>query len=440
MRDLLLIAVVSLCSLLALGRPVLGVLAFVCFSLLNPHSFTWGVGKTFPFAQLTAMGTIVGYVFWSEPKRFPKQRELTLLLALWGVFGVSTLFAIYPEVAYERFTYISKILLIVFLSMSLINTQERLQMLLRVIAFSLGIYGLKAGFFAIVTGGNQMVWGPEHSFLEANNAIGLALDMNIPFLFYLAKNESRRWLRRLLWTMLVFSYPAVICTFSRGAWLGLALASGLLVLKSKYRLCLVVLATVCGVVLLPVLLQQLPERVVSRYDDLVNYEHEASAQSRFWNWTFCARVGLAYPLHGGGFNYYSPELYAIYYPEFIQHYGEGKVWSCHSIWFTVFGEHGFPGIIIWIALLCSCFRTLRQIRLFSDTYKQMKWGKDCANMLYISLMVYMLVGSFYDAAYFDLFYQIVAIVAISKDLMHRTLNHMYSNGKSINEEELISAF
>jgi hypothetical protein len=70
----------------------------------------------------------------------------------------------------------------------------------------------------------------------------------------------------------------------------------------------------------------------------------------------------------------------------------------------------------------------------------MKWGKDCANMLYISLMVYMLVGSFYDAAYFDLFYQIVAIVAISKDLMHRTLNHMYSNGKSINEEELISAF
>jgi probable O-glycosylation ligase (exosortase A-associated) len=435
LRDLLLIAIVCLCSLAALRRPVVGILAFVGLSLLNPNSFTWGMGRTFPFAQLTAMGTLVGYLFWSEPKRFPKQPEFKLLLALWGMFGVSTFLAIDPEAAYQRFINVTKILLMVFLSMSLINTEERLQMLLRVIALSLGIYGLKAGFFAVLTGGNQMVWGPEHSFLEANNAIGLALDMNVPFLFYLAKNEPRRWLRRLMWAMLVFSYPAVICTFSRGAWLGLALASGMLIFKSKYRLRLTVMAVVCGVVLMPVIIQRLPERVVSRYDDLVNYEQEASAQSRFWNWTFCARVGLAYPLHGGGFNYYSPELYAIYYPEFIQHYGQGKVWSCHSIWFTVFGEHGFPGIILWFLLLGSCFYTLRHLLQLSETYEQLEWSKDCISMLQISLMIYMLVGSFYDAAYFDLFYQLVAMIIISKDLMQHTLNKIFSDENFINTKE-----
>jgi len=425
MRDLLLIAIVILCSLVALRRPVFGILAFVCLSLLNPHSFTWGMGQTFPFAQLTAMGTIVGYLFWSEPKRFPRQREFKLLLALWGMFGVSTLLAIYPEVTYERFIYVSKILLMVFLSTSLINNEYRLQVLLRVIALTLGFHGLKSGLFAVATGGSHIVWGPENSFLYANNAIGMALTMNIPLLFYLARCEPRRWLRWLMWTMLVFSYPAVVCTFSRGAWLGLALATGLLTLKSKHRLRIIVLTGLVGLLLLPLILQRLPERVVSRYDDLVNYKEEASAQSRFWNWAFCARVGLAHPLHGGGFNYYSPELYAIYYPEFIQYYGEGKVWSCHSIWFTVFGEHGFPGIIIWLALLWCCFSTLRQLYLYADTYENMEWIHHFTSMIQISLMVYILIGTFYDSAYFDLFYQLVAIIIIAKELINHSVNKIH---------------
>lgn len=423
MRDLIFIAIVVACSIVALRRPVFGLLVFVCFGFFNPQGMTWSWGRSFPFAQFTGIATILGYSFWSEPKRFPRQREAFLLLALWGVFGISTLFAIYPDIAMARFIHVSKILLMVVLSMSIINTEHRLLLLLRVIAFSLGFYGLKGGFFAVISGGGYMVWGPEESFLYANNAIGMALTMNIPILIYLLKFETNKWLRWMIKAMIFFSYPAVICTFSRGAWLGLAVVTGLMVWKSRRRFMIITVAGILAIVLLPILSQTLPQRVVERYDDLVNYKEEASAESRFWNWEFCKRVGLSHPLTGGGFEYYSKELYAVYFPEFIARWGSQKVWSCHSIWYTIFGEHGFPGLIFWIGLLGSYLLSLRKMRASASRHPEMSWAVHCADMLQSAVLAYMVVGTFLDAAYFDMFYYLIAILVISKEMIARKLMH-----------------
>jgi putative inorganic carbon (HCO3(-)) transporter len=282
MRDVFLIVIISCCALVALGRPVFGLLTFVCLGFLNPHSMTWSIGRTFPLSQLVGLSTIIGYFFWSEPKRFPRQREFAFLLALWCVFGVSTLFAIYPSDALVQFKQVSKILLMVVLSISLINTEQRLRSLFYVIALSLGFYGLKAGFFVITSGGSYIVWGPEESFLEANNAIGLALVMNLPLLVYLLKTETRTWLRWIMKAMFLLSYPAIICTYSRGAWLGMVTVTTVLVLRSQHRFRLLAAGGLLALFLLPAAIQLAPEQLVKRYNDLVNYKEESSAQSRFW--------------------------------------------------------------------------------------------------------------------------------------------------------------
>jgi len=102
-----------------------------------------GIGRTFPFAQQIAVGTLIGFVVSGERRQFPKQHELFLMLALWVIFGLSTIFALEPEAAYDRLVQISKILLMVFVSTALINTEERLRQLMRVIALSLGFHALK---------------------------------------------------------------------------------------------------------------------------------------------------------------------------------------------------------------------------------------------------------------------------------------------------------
>jgi probable O-glycosylation ligase (exosortase A-associated) len=420
MRDLVLIAAVFLCSLVALPRPVFGVLVFVCLGFLNPQSFAWGVGRSFPSSQLIAIATFLGYLCWSERKRFPHQRELFLLLALWGMFGISTLFAIYSEPAQAEFIFVSKILLMVFLGIFLINTADRLHWLLRVIALSLGFHGLKGGIFVILSGGQYTVWGPEGSFLEANNSIGLALAMNIPLLFYLLKIETVIWLRWLIKFMLFFSYPAILATYSRGAWLGLAIVTVLLLLRSKHKFLLAPAAGFLALITIPFLSQVVPERMVQRYDVLVNYENDDSAQSRFWNWEFCKRVGMARPLTGGGFDFYNAELYPIYYPEFVARWGAQKTWSCHSSWLTVFGEHGFPGFLLWLGLITSSFLSLKKLSSLGRNYEPLSWIAQCGSMVGIALIAFVVVGSFIDAAYFDLLYYLIGITIILKEIARVT--------------------
>ena len=419
MRDIILVAIVISCAILALRRPTFGILAFICVSLLNPNSMTWGFARFFPSAQYIAIGTFLGIIFWNESKKIPLSSESVLLFALWGIFGISTVFAIYPDASLEKLIYISKILLMVFLSTILINSEHRLRLLIRVIALSLGFYGLKSGFWAITSGGQFMVWGPEESFLYSNNAIGLALSLNVPILFYLAKTETNIWLRRLMMVMMVFSYPAIICTFSRGAWLTLAAMTGLMALYSERKALTVSGGGILVVVVIGLFatgLMSAPERVEGRFDELVGWENEGSAVSRFWNWEFCQRVGLARPF-GGGFNFYEPELYPIYFPEFIEKYGTDKVWSCHSMWYTILGEHGIIGFILWILLFLSCFISLRKLRRWG---RANDWIIPYINMVQLGLIAYMIAGTFLDTAYFDLFYQLVGIIIIMKSIKTRS--------------------
>jgi probable O-glycosylation ligase (exosortase A-associated) len=415
MRDILLIAVVSGFSLAALFRPFVGILFFVWLGFFNPQSYTWSVAQTLPLSYVTAVCIVIGFFISGEAKKFVLRRESILLLLLWTVFGFSTLAAIYPGQAADRLIYVSKILLMVFLTLFLTTNKSRLDALLRTIALSLGFYGLKGGVFAIATGGQYLVFGPENSFLEANNSIGLALAMNIPLLYYLLRIEARPWLRWVIRAMMWSSFPAVICTYSRGAWLGLVIVSALLLLKSRHKFLVVALAGVLLALSLSALPQLLPERFFSRYDQLVNYEKDDSAESRLWSWEFCKRVGLARPLTGGGFNYYSRETHRRYYPEFLERW-PNKEWTCHSSWLTVFGEHGFPGFILWISLLVCCLLTLRRIRAYGKTRPESSWIPVFADGIQSSIVAYMVVGTFLDAAYFDMFYYLVAMVIVGKEI------------------------
>lgn len=420
MRDLVLIAGVMGASFVGLFSPVFGILTFVFLGIFNPHSLTWGFARTFPLSQVAAIATLVGTLSSPERKRFRVQRETLLLLLLWLMFGVSTYFAISPEAAFQKFVNVSKILLMVVLTTIIINTQYRLQLLLRVIALSLGFYAVKGAVFAIMTGGQHIVYGPDRSFLSANNSIGLALAMNVPVLIRLIKVEKNQLLIWIMKAMVLGSYPAVVCTFSRGAWLGLAMVTAFLFLKAKHKIITLPAVAILAVLLLPSSPSILPDRVVNRYDTLVNYEQDASAQSRLWNWEFCKRVGMANPLTGAGFDFYSLQAYAAYYPEFQERF-PGKVWSCHSIWLTVLSEHGFSGTIILMALLVSIFSSFKKIRTYAQLQVDNTWAGHYANMVQEALVAFMVVGTFLDALYFDLFYYLVGVVVILKGIMQDAL-------------------
>ena len=418
MRDLLLIVITAVCSLVAAWSPSSGLLAYVGYAVLNPQSYTWFYSHDFPHSKLIVAATLLGYIVSSQGKGFARQRESFLILALWAMFGLSTIFALDREAAKVEFINISKILLMFFLATSLINTEERIKLLSKVIALGLGLYGLKIGLFVIATAGNAQVNGPEGSYLESNNTIGMALAMNVPLLFYISKTEPKKWLRRLMRVMMAFTYPAVAGTFARGDWIGLAIVTGLMLIKSRRKFLTWTAAALIAIICIAALPRLFSTRMVQRYDTLANYEEDASAESRFWNWEFCRRVGLARPLTGGGFKFFSREAYATYYPEFLQRW-PGKVWSCHDTPLLVLSEHGVPALLTWVGLIISCFFSLRAIRSFGRTHNDVSWLADYADMLQIGLIGFLVMGIFVDFAYYEVFYQLVAIIVVIKQKIAR---------------------
>jgi probable O-glycosylation ligase (exosortase A-associated) len=414
MRDVLLIALVGGSFFISLRRPVYGVLFFVFLGVFNPQSMAWGIAWNLPLSQISAIGALLGYLVSREPRRFPDQREFRLLLLLWAIFGISTIFAINPEAALKQLILVTKILVMIVFILCIINTQERLNLLLKVISFSIGFYAVKGAIFVVLTGGDNLVYGPQGSFLAANNSIGLALAMNVPLLVYLLRIERRFWLRWVIRVMLVTSYPSVICTYSRGAWLGLAMATAFVILRSRYKYGMVAFAGLVAVALIIIAPVIAPDRLAVRYDSLVHYQEDSSAQSRLWNWEFCRRVGLSHPLTGAGFNYYAPALYETYYPEFLERF-PGKLWSCHSVWLTMLSEQGMIGFVLWLVLILSALLSLRQMRTRGKKVPKLAEAADCAEMVQAAIVVYLLVGTFLDAAYFDLFYYLIGITIILKE-------------------------
>jgi len=415
MRDLLIAALVFGSAAYALRQPVFGILAFVGFGILNLHSFAWGFARDLPFALILAITTLTGYMFWPERKRFPRQREVLLLAVLWLLYFASTLFAFAPEEAWTKLEKVSKVLLMVFVSMILINTRQRLIALLRVISFCISFYAIVRGVWVVATGASDMVWGPERSFLAANNAIGLAMAMNAPLIWHLLALEKRPWVRAIMWFALACTIPAVIGTFSRGAWLGLAMAFLVIVWSTKRRGPVIAAGVLVALLAAPFAPMLVSERVESRYDDLVNYESESSAQSRLWSWRVATSVAVSNPLLGEGFNYYSIPIYHLYYPEFLVRW-PGKVWSCHSAWFTVMSEHGFIAFAIFVTLIVGSLLTARRVRAAARGTRHEEWIAPAAHGIAGALLVYCVVATFYDAAYFDLMYQLVACMIILKQL------------------------
>jgi len=329
------------------------------------------------------------------------------------------MFAIYPDKALVRLEFVSKVLLLVVLSMCILNTEERLNSLVRVIALSLGFFAVKAFAFILKSGGGEIVYGPEGSFLESNNLIGLALGMNLPLLSYLVKIEKRTWLRRICQLMFYCSFPAIVFTYSRGAWLGAAAVVALQMLRHRFRFALVPAAAIFGIALFPLLFDVLPKRLATRYEALENYDTESSAQMRLGSWGYCRRVAYASPITGGGFDHYSVQNYMKYSPEYHERWGRYAS-ACHSSWFTVLGEHGFPGFILWVGLIGSVVVSSWRIRSMTAANPDLFWMFELAGALQVSLAAYAVVSTFIDAAYFYMLYYLVAIVVILKERLANT--------------------
>ena len=307
MRDIL-FTCIMVCALPAcLLRPWVGILVWSWLGYMNPHRLCYGFAyNVVPWAELVAIATLTGFAITKDRSAFIWCRESILTIVLWAWFVITTVFSLYPADAWFYLERTSKIMLMNLLAIPLVQSRARMRWLLLVIAGSLGFYGFKGGVFAILTGGNYIVWGPPGSFVEANNSIALALNMCLPLFWYLRKEEPRPWVRYALLTTCCLSAIAVLFSYSRGAVLGFASLVLIFCARSRRWYLALPVIGLAGVLLFAVA----PEKWVGRMQSIETYEEDRSAMSRLEAWQMGIKIANDRPLFGGGFWAFNhPETY-----------------------------------------------------------------------------------------------------------------------------------
>jgi probable O-glycosylation ligase (exosortase A-associated) len=362
-----------------------------------------------PFAFIVAMAVLLGITTAPDEKRrgLPMSRETLMLMALWAVYTFTTVFAWYPDEAWPQWWKVSKILLFTFFTLFYFQDRTRLRSLFMVLALSIGFYGLKGGIWVFRTGalGSSAVLGPEGTFIGGNTEIGLALNMTLPFLLILGREEPRRWLRRLMFTAFGFSIVAIMFTYSRGAILGLPVVLMMLFLRGRRKF-----LGIAGIVILGYFVMLYPPKEwFDRVQSINEYEQDRSSRMRLESWQVAWRLALDHPLTGVGFWAMDhDEVFSLYLNDYI------RAQSAHSIWFQVMADHGFPGLILFVGLIISCYMTLFGLKFRARGRPEAKWLINYCQMIEASLMGYIVSGSFLSQSYWDLFYHLVVFVILLK--------------------------
>lgn len=419
-RDTLVAIIFAITLPMVYSRPYWGVYLWSWVGYMNPHRLGWGFMYSFPVAQLIALITLGSFVVSGERKRFP----YNLILIVWGAFifwlCFTTVFAYHRDEALIQLNRTLKIQLFIALTLMMINNRERLELLVWVIAFSIGFFGIKGGIFTLIKGGGSMVLGPPSSFIEGNNEIGFAITLILPLFNYLRLSVNNKLIKHLLFLSIVLCSFAILGSNSRGAFLALGASLFVLWLQSSKK----VFSAVIILSVAALSLSFMPQKFFDRMSTIKTYEQDASAMGRINSWNFAYNLSLEHPFTGGGFGAFSKELFELYAPDPLNHH------DAHSIYFEVLGEQGYIGLFLFLLIGLLSWNNARFVIKYSRLDSNLSWAAELAKMIQVSLVGYAVGGAFLGLAYFDLPYHFMAILILLREIVEKKFaSKMVINGQ-----------
>lgn len=411
MRDVIITAIIFGLVPFVLRSPRLGAYVWVWLSMMVPHRLTYGFARTMPFSYVIALTVLVGFLFSKERKPFPVNGiTVTQLLFLFWM-TVTSFFAINsPEIVLDRWVFVFKIHLMILVTFMLVWDRKYIDYLIWIIVVSVGFYGVKGGVWTLLTGGGGRVWGPPGGVIMGNNELGLALTMLIPLIYYLHQTSVGRWLKIGLAVSGVAICFAILGTQSRGALLAIVAMAFVLSVKGGYP----VRGTLLISVVLVAAVVFMPDTWSGRMSTIQTYDQDASAMSRIYTWKTLWNLALDRPILGGGFATDNITIFNKYAPleGFSQFYGRA-VFVAHSIYFQALGEHGFPGLFLYLMLGLMTWRKAGKLaRETKDDPELMAWVPLMMRMIQVSLIGFAVGGAFLTLVHFDMPYYIAGIVVL----------------------------
>jgi len=409
MRDIVVTIIFLYGLILTVKKPYIGILVWSWLGYMNPHRLCYGFAYSMPFSQIIAIVTLAVFLFSEENKKLPRDRIVLFMAAFVIWMGLSTVFAFDIENSLEQYIKVLKIFFPIFITILMYGNKDRINSLLLVIIFSLGYFGTKGGVFTLLTGGAFRVYGPPSSFVEENNALAVATLMVMPLMVYMRSQVDKPWQKNILLFSLVSMGFSVLGSQSRGAFLAILSVGMFYWLQSNSKFKSGALIFLFVAVAAPFL----PESWYERMNSIETYDSDKSSMARITAWTLAFEVAN-HNLFGGGYSLWNLSTYSNYLEWFDPLKMEAFV--AHSIYFSVLGEHGWVGLILYLSIFYFAWRDCSALVKQCKNSQDLQWISNLAGMIKISLLAYFSGGAFLSLAYFDLPWHLVSIVVLLKQI------------------------
>ncbi len=325
-------------ALASLFDPFVGLLVYVCFSIIKPeYLWSWSVPQG-NYSRIVAIALLIGWAIrgfgnWESGK----SRWIAGAFIMFWLWSIPSAWgAPNQERAWYFVEAVFKILLPFLAGLSLVDSVRKLKQLIWVIVLSQSYIAFEFNQYYF-QGYNYVKEVGFAGLEEGSIAIGMVTALGMCIFLIL---ESEKW-----WQKAVALVGAgclvhvVLFSFSRGGMLGL-ISVGIvtLVLAPKRPFHCVVLG-LGGLAALALAGQQVVARFMTTFNE--GAARDSSAQSRLDLWANCWDAMITHPILGLG-----PWQFPL-----VAHstYGWDHAKEGHSLWLQIGAELGVPGLV-FIAL------------------------------------------------------------------------------------------
>ena len=363
-----------------------GLFLFTCILYFRPHDFYPSVltaSIAFVLGGLTMVIFITTQlVLEGNLTARPREVNLVLLLVLAALLSIPL--AINPVEAIEAFTrdFIKAIMMFIVM-INVVRTEWRLKgMLFLVLAVSFvlsvgALYDYRIGNFVV---DGYRVAGSIGGMFGNPNDMALHLVTIVPISIALLFSTRNLLLKLPYAVCAVLMVTAIVISFSRGAFLGLAISILVLAWKigRRNRLAIAALVMAFGLAFLALA----PASYLDRMATISNPSKEGSALSRRNVLLRSIEVAIANPLLGVGMG----NFHIVSIKELVS----------HNAYTQVAADLGIPAMIVYVLFIITPFKQLRRIE--RETFASRRGSK----YYYLSVglqasMVGYMVSSFFGA-------------------------------------------
>ena len=369
------------------GLSFAGLFLFIALVYFRPYEWSPSLMFLSTSAFWVAVLTLAVYVptqLGLENKLTIRPREvnLVLLLALTGLLSIPL--ALDPLTAWTALVEYLKVIVMFIVMVNVVRTEKRLRILLflalvtSVVVSASAVNDYRLGNLAL--GQKERIEGALGNLFQNPNDLALYLNTMIPiaFGFFLG---TRAITKKLFYIALVILFVAgVLCTTSRGGFIGLACVIVVLAAKLTHRYRLLLGVTAVLVVLLVFVLA--PGGLRSR---LAKGSDDASTVARTDDLKRSVFLMVRHPIFGLGMNNY------IFY--------SNSAHATHNAYTQIGAEMGVPALLFYILFLVTPLRRLSKLRRSrKDTETRRDLRYICLG-IEASLIAYMVTSFFLSVAY-----------------------------------------